>query len=177
MEIREKINKLFDYSILIVCLMGTLFHFVYDLLGKIKIFGIIFPINESVFEHLKLSFYPLIIWYISTYFIYKKKLNLVFKKWFIFMTFSILISIFLILSLYYIYTGAFGINSPIIDILIYLFAITAAQLIVNNLYYKIILRNYHFLASIVIIIILFTIFTIFTFSPPNFPIFKIKNWG
>jgi len=171
-----KINNLLLYSIFFITLMGSAFHFVYDLTGKIKLVGIFVPINESVFEHLKLAFYPVIIWYFAFYFIYKRKLNLKFSKVFTLMTISILISIILILALYYTYTGALGISSTFLDIFIYFLAITIAQLIIIKFYKRIIFTTSKFYLSLAIIITLAVSFTIFTFYPPNIPIFIEKNW-
>ena len=47
------------YSIIIfllVCGLGVLSHFLYDWSGQNKIVGIISSINESTWEHLKLTF-------------------------------------------------------------------------------------------------------------------------
>ena len=41
--------------------IGTVFHNIYDWSGGNVILGLFFPINESIWEHLKLIFYPLLI--------------------------------------------------------------------------------------------------------------------
>ena len=55
MQICKKILILSTVSFLI----GSLFHFMYDLFPNL-LFSLIFPINESVWEHLKLCFYPVL---------------------------------------------------------------------------------------------------------------------
>ena len=46
------------HSILAVILLGSLSHFLYELSGGAAIFALFCPINESVWEHLKLLFFP-----------------------------------------------------------------------------------------------------------------------
>lgn len=168
---KVKIKDLLINSIFSICVLGVLFHFAYDLLGKGKILGIIFPVNESIFEHLKLALYPYIFWFMLTYFIYKKKLEIDFKKWFILMVYAIIHSIFLILALYYIYTGALGLSSTLFDILIYFISISYTQIKLASIYENYPIKKSYFIVSILILIILLLLFTIFTFSPPNIPIF------
>ena len=46
------------HSILAVILLGSLSHFLYEFSGGAAIFALFCPINESVWEHLKLLFFP-----------------------------------------------------------------------------------------------------------------------
>ena len=48
-------------SIAATSVLGVLFHFAYDFFGKNAIAALIFPINESVWEHLKLLFFPMLL--------------------------------------------------------------------------------------------------------------------
>lgn len=166
-----KVKNLIINSIFSVCVLGILFHFAYELLGEGKILGVIFPINESIFEHLKLALYPYIFWFMLTYFVYKKKLNIEFKKWFVLMVFAIIHSIFFIMALYYIYTGALGLSSTLFDILIYFISISYTQFKIAHIYENYPINKTYFVIAVIILIILLLLFTIFTFSPPNIPIF------
>lgn len=49
------------FSSIFSFLLAALFHFAYDFLGQGFLFSFFFPINESIWEHLKLAFYPTII--------------------------------------------------------------------------------------------------------------------
>ncbi|MCX6806469.1 MAG: DUF6512 family protein [Patescibacteria group bacterium] len=46
--------------ILATVLLGTIWHFIYQLSGDNFIVGLVAPINESVWEHLKIVFFPLL---------------------------------------------------------------------------------------------------------------------
>ena len=48
-------------SAIFVILLGTFFHFTFKLSGENKIVAIFSSINESVWEHLKLIFFPMLI--------------------------------------------------------------------------------------------------------------------
>ena len=48
---------------LFCCLVGSGSHFVFDLTGGELLAGIFFPVNESVWEHLKLVFFPSFIYF------------------------------------------------------------------------------------------------------------------
>ncbi|MCD8027372.1 MAG: DUF6512 family protein [Erysipelotrichaceae bacterium] len=53
-------------------LMDSCFHFIYDYFPYFPL-SLIFPINESIFEHLKLSLYPMMFIDIYLYFQYYKQ--------------------------------------------------------------------------------------------------------
>ena len=42
--------------------MGTLSHFFYDWTGQGALVGLFSPVNESVWEHMKLIFFPMLLW-------------------------------------------------------------------------------------------------------------------
>ena len=56
----------------VASILGVLFHFAYDYFN-IEIFKIIFPQNESIFEHLKLIIFPCLIYMIIDFVISKDK--------------------------------------------------------------------------------------------------------
>ena len=41
------------WGFLFVGVLGVLFHFAYDFLGQTPVAGLFFPINESIWEHLR----------------------------------------------------------------------------------------------------------------------------
>ena len=77
-------SKLFKFELLgfvFCCILGTLSHFFYDWSEQNIIVGMFCPVNESVWEHLKLIYTPYFLWAIAEYFILgEKKINLFFSK-------------------------------------------------------------------------------------------------
>ncbi len=59
----------------IVSLAGTVCHYLYELSGDNLLVGIFTPINESVWEHLKLLLYPVLLYTAVEYFIYGRKIQ------------------------------------------------------------------------------------------------------
>lgn len=92
---------------LITVLIGTLSHFAYSTFKFNNGLKVIFPINESTFEHLKLFFYPFIFTSLIEGFIYKEDLkSFIAKRGFI-------ISFIMFFEIFYIsiMTHLFGINT------------------------------------------------------------------
>lgn len=100
---------------LVISILGTLFHFMYELLGRGFIAGWFFPVNESTWEHLKLIFYPTIIYSLFDFFTLKEK-----NYNYIFATIqSIFCGMMTIIVLFYTYTGVLGFNIDFFNILIF----------------------------------------------------------
>lgn len=49
-------------SIVIISLIGTLFHFMYDITKHNKVIGLFAAVNESTWEHIKIALTPTILW-------------------------------------------------------------------------------------------------------------------
>ncbi len=57
-------NSNFKYYLLMVAvayIIAAILHFTYDLLGRFPLFAGLMPVSESIWEHLKLVFYPVCI--------------------------------------------------------------------------------------------------------------------
>ena len=52
--------------------IGTLLHFAYEWSGFNPVFAVFGAVNESVWEHLKLLFFPMSVWILIGYFIFGK---------------------------------------------------------------------------------------------------------
>ena len=55
----SSLKRLSVIGVFFVLLAGTLAHFLYDLSGENAFVGLFVPVNESVWEHMKLLFVPL----------------------------------------------------------------------------------------------------------------------
>lgn len=100
---------------LTISILGTLFHFMYEILGKSYIAGWFFPVNESTWEHLKLIFYPTVIFSVFDYFTMQEK-----PQNYIFATIqAIFCGMLTIVVLFYTYKGILGFNVDFLNILIF----------------------------------------------------------
>ena len=147
-------------------------HLVYNLTGKIQIVGAFAPVNESVAEHFKLAILPLVLWWVISYYILRKKVDIDFKKWIFSASIATLMIPIVIATFYYTYTGALGISLLIIDIFSLFLALLVAQCLGIHIYKHIRITNEKFYIGLLIIIILISCTIIFTFYPPHIPIFK-----
>jgi len=173
---RNKVNpqRWIMLGIIGIFLIATLMHFVYDFFGNSFIVGLIAPVNESIFEHIKLIILPTILWWSIYYFVNNEYIDK--NNWFLGMLLSLIVMILLIPMLYYFYTGAFGVESLFVAILLLFISILIAQLIGRHIYnYS--EGNISSKASIFISILILIIFAVLTVATPKLPIFKDSVTG
>lgn len=163
----KKYNLFVIIGILFTLIFGTLLHFTYEWSGNNSIVGLFAPISESVWEHMKLLFYPYTIWSAIGYFFYGKRNR------------SYWISAFAGLSLglcfipicfftYVSYTNSFY---PAVDITIFLIAVIISFLFSSYLFKNYNLKTFSTKTIIIFWELLFLLFVIFTLYTPDLKIF------
>ncbi|MCM1285520.1 MAG: DUF6512 family protein [Acetobacter sp.] len=163
-------KTLLKYSIIgfvFTSFLGTLSHFVYEWSCNNTFTGILCPINESCWEHLKMIFFPYFIWSIIEWILLKKQAGLLLSKFF-----GVISGMFSILTFFYTYTGILGVSIEIFNIASFFIGIFTAFAIDYSL-----INSKKFVKhKNTIAIILFTamalLFFIFTFAPPFIPLFR-----
>ena len=173
----KRIKKNIIFSIPILFIIAVPIHFLYEISGKIKIIGAIMPVNESIAEHFKLATIPIIIWWISSYYILRKKVNIDLKKWIFCASISSLSILIIISAFYYTYTGGLGISLFILDVVSLLLALILGQSLALHLYKNIKITNMKFIIGILIIMAIIICTILFTFYPPHIPLFKESVTG
>lgn len=53
------------FGIIFVVITGSLAHFLYEWSGKQSVIGLFSPVNESVWEHMKLIFFPMLLYTVA----------------------------------------------------------------------------------------------------------------
>jgi hypothetical protein len=155
----------------VLFLVGCIMHFIYEWSGNSVIVGIFAPVSESIWEHLKLTFWPMLLWWIAGYIILSKNNTLSASQWLFSTVIAELVCILTIVSFYYTYTGALGIESLFLDIFSLFLAIILAQCLAYHFYCYAKVGVPWLFISLSILILMAIVFTLFTFSPPNLPIF------
>ncbi len=115
-------NTLKSYTvkgIIFVLITGTLAHFVYEWSGNNFILGFFFPVNESVWEHMKLSFFPMLLYS----FYMNRKISREYPCVTSGLIFGTLLSAFLIPVFFYTYSGILGRNYAALDIGIFIISV------------------------------------------------------
>lgn len=162
-------EKFILIAIPILFLLGALLHFVYEWSSDNFIVSLFAPVNESVWEHMKLAVIPTTLWWVLQYSISRRRLKGNRDSWFTGALVSVIISTITIPLVYYFYTGAFGIENPIVDMLILLLGNILGQLVA----FKIVRsgKGISIYLSLIMLILIILIFAMFTVFPPSFPIF------
>ena len=153
-------------GVLFVSILGTVSHFVYEWTGNNVIVGLFSPINESTWEHAKLLFFPMLIFY----FFGTRKTKAYYPCLFSSMAFGIVLGTLLIPILFYTYTGVLGFNIAAIDVSIFFISVIVAFYLSYRLALSCNAEKYKGLLM-VLLIVLTALFFFFTFLPPDIPLF------
>ncbi len=165
----KKLKTVQIVVIILAIVFGTLLHFTYEWSGENRIVGLFSATNESVWEHLKLVFYPMLILAIVEYFVVKKEANNYIEA----KSLEIFLAIAFIIVFYYTYTGIIGKTFFIIDILTFIISIILGEWVS----YKLMIRKSESttlskILSLAIIFYFLISFILFTYNPPNINLFK-----
>lgn len=155
----------------VIILIGVLMHFAFSFLGKPLFLAPFFPVNESVWEHLKMAFWPALLWWVIGYWALRGKASPSGRLWFTAAFFAVITPLWLIITFYYFYTSAFGIESAFIDAAIYILAVATGQAAGLWLYRRLPERRVLFFAGVFLLIALAAAFIWFTFDPPEVALF------
>ena len=162
----KKIRNFQIFSIIFTFILGTILHFTYNVFNQNPFIAIFSSTNESVWEHLKLIYFPMLITTLLGVTYFKDKIpNFLCSK-----TIGIITSIVFTIVFFYTYTGILGKNIALIDISSFFIAVILGELasyifIVNNI------KCNKKIATIILIIIAIS-FIIFTFFPPKIGLFQ-----
>ena len=163
----KKLKRIMIIGYLFSSVIGTIMHFVYQLSGENTIVGLIAPVNESPWEHLKLLFFPFLGFMVFLYFKMKKESKNIFFSAYI----GILLGMWSTLAVFYTFNGMLGGNNEIVNITSFFIGMAVAFVSAYILIKK--MDKYHILNSIGIIMFAVTalFFFRFTYHPPMFPLF------
>lgn len=158
-------------GIVVVCILSIPLHFVYEWTNENTVASMFTPINESIWEHLKLVFWPLILWWLLGFLLFNRKKNLDFNKWISAAATSILISMAFIVSWYYTWVYGLDTESSIIDIGSLFIAVPISQLVAIHVYKVITPRPIYTIAAGVLLLVFAFLFIWFTFNTPDLSLF------
>ena len=149
-------------GIIIICIVGTLLHFLYEWSHENKVVAIFAAVNESTWEHIKIGMTPTILW--SLLYINK-------PSYIVALSLSLLTIILVIPLLFYTYTLFTKKAILVIDIISFIITIITSQVVFNYFINMDIKNIYTYLCIILLIIELLCYFT-FTYYPFKNFIFK-----
>lgn len=161
---KRKIFKLEFVGFIFIVLAGSLLHFVFEWSGGRTWVAIFAAVNESTWEHLKLAFFPALLYATFEYPFLKKNVNFFFAK-----VISFYVMPIAIILLFYGYLAVFKENSLFWDILTFVLAVAVGQFISYRIIVsKISGEKIRIISALLFLIILVSFLTLTYFPPKNF---------
>ncbi|MDD3362768.1 MAG: DUF6512 family protein [Hespellia sp.] len=164
---KKNLKSLFIIGAVLISILGTLGHFLYEWTGNNPIVAYFSAVNESTWEHLKLLFFPLLLWTVVSYFLWGREKKCYWGA----NACGCLAGLLTIVTLYYTYRGALGFNIDFLNIAIYFVSVVVSCYIA----YCCIVREkccWNDMAGILFFIIMTILFWIFTAFPPQIALFQ-----
>ncbi len=162
----KQLKKYIIIGIIFVLIAGTLAYFLYEWTRNNFVIGLFTPVNESVWEHMKLLFFPMLIYTIVAVFNLKKDEPCVISAF----CFGILLGTILIPFFFYTYISILGRNIFALDVGTFVLSTIIAFYSVYKLTLSCKLKAYTFLLC-GLVAVLFICFLVFSYHPPELPIF------
>ena len=153
--------------------VGTFLHFLFDLTGENRTVALFSAVNESIWEHLKLLFYPIIFFALAEYFFWGQTQE---SFWCIKLM-GVLLGLVLIPAVYYTYTGALGASADWLNITIFFLTAGMVFWVETKLFEKGIACPVGSKLAVFLLCLMTITFTVFTFKPPHIPLFRDPATG
>ncbi len=154
-------------------LAGTLLHFVYDWSGGSIVAALFSAVNESIWEHMKLLYFPALLFaFFQSRFFAKDYPNFWYAK-----LMGTLFGLVLIPVLYYTYTGALGVYTDWFNILIFFIAAALGFVLETKIMQSGKSAPLSPALSRALLVGIGILFIVFTFSPPHIPLFRNPQDG
>jgi len=169
-------NKIRVYEIIgtiFIIFLGSALHFTYEISGKLPFVGAFSAVNESVWEHLKLAFFPSLVWMLIECLPLKKQANNFFTAKMV----GTYLMVIIIPIVFYSYTAFSGESIFAIDISTFMIAVIIGQILSYKLLTHQQLNQNLNKIAVAAIIVLALAFITFTFYPPNIEIFRDTGTG
>ena len=160
-------------GIILIFILGSIFHFLFEWLGRWPPVALIAAVNESVWEHLKLSFWPALFYAMVEF----PFLKVIVNNFWTAKAFGILSMPIIIVVFFYSYTALIGHHILWVDIALFGFAVSIGQTISFLLMTH---RPFGFkvrLIGAMLLIIMILAFSVFSYFPPRLPIFRDSASG
>ena len=151
----------------VTSLGGTLLHFLYDWLGEATWVAPFSGVNESTWEHMKLLFWPMLLYAVAQSFFFRDREDF----WCVKLR-GILLGLTLIPVLFYTYNGVIGRSPDWINIAIFFVAAAITFLFEARCFRRATIPCKHSRPALSLLCAIAVLFVLFTFRPPTLSIFK-----
>ena len=160
-------------GLLFIVLIGSLLHFCFGWSGRFAPLALFCAVNESVWEHLKLGFWPGLFFALFEYILWGNRIN----NFLIAKVLSLYIIPVAITVLFYSYTAVLGRHTLPLDILTFVLSVLLAQFIsfrimASEMDYSTLNKT-----ALILIAMLTLAFSLFTYFPPKIELFLDPRTG
>ncbi|WP_107994781.1 DUF6512 family protein [Trichococcus paludicola] len=154
-----------------ILMFGGLSHFAFAWIEEANWAAPFVPVNESVWEHLKMSYWSTFLWFLFVFLSFGKKHRLSPSRWLLAGGVSTLFCLLVIVTGFYTLKGAFDIESLFTDGMLFFIGIISGQLLASRTY-RSVEPSRMWLGMAAVLWLLFAIaFALFSFQPPALPLF------
>lgn len=165
------ITRSFIAGIPYILMFGGLSHFAFAWFGKANWAAPFVPVNESVWEHLKMSYWSTCLWFLFVLLFFGKKHRISPSRWLLAGVVSTLSCPLLIVIGFYTLKGAFDIESLFTDGMLFFFGIISGQLLASHTYRYVKTQRIWLGMAAVLWLLSAITFMLFSFYPPALPLF------
>ena len=155
-------------GLVLTLIFGNLLHFVYDWSGQNSVVAAFAAVNESTWEHMKLLAMPGVIWsLVEAVALRSSRQSVLMAR-----ALGLLAGLVTIPTVYYTYTGALGVSSMIVDVVLFQAAVLLGALVSWRVLAKNKLTGPIWGAvGLLLLLGVAALFVWWTYAPPVLPIF------
>lgn len=157
-------------GIFVILLIAGPLHFAYEWSGENFLMSLVAPVNESIWEHLKMVYWPTLLWWVTGYVLFRHRKALSGIRWFQSMAVSIIFNMLIIVLWYYTWSGALGIEATWVNFSS-MISVVIGQLLAVHVYRVAKPRWIYFIPGVFIMLSLAFMSGYFTYYPPALPMF------
>lgn len=164
---KESIGQWQLAGFLFTAVVGTFLHFLFDLTGGNAVVALFSAVNESIWEHMKLLYYPML----AFSFVEHSRWGKDYKHFWCIKLTGILLGLLLIPVLYYTYTGILGVSADWFNITIFFVAAAVTFWVETKLFQKDAGCPIPWETAFTLLCLIGVLFTALTFATPRIPFF------
>ena len=148
--------------------LGVFLHFLFDMTNRNMIAALFSAVNESIWEHLKLLFYPMFLFAL----VENKFLEKEYAQFWCVKLKGILLGLLLIPVLYYTYNGSFGKSKDWMNIAIFVIVVGIVYWVETRLFRSAKQCRVPKEGALIALCAIALVFSVFTFATPRIPLFQ-----
>jgi len=157
----------------LISLAGSFLHFVFELSGEWLPAALVAAVNESVWEHLKLAFWPGLVYALVEWPFFGRRV----KNFWTAKAVGLFAVPLVIVSLFYGYTAWAGHNVLWLDISLFFLAVLVGQMLSCRILLRRPVASGIKIPAGILLVLMIAAFSLLTYFPPRCPLFQDPRTG